>query len=76
MSNIINYKCKENDNNIQIVKSDGGYDELHFGTSLKSEGRVVIGMQDLKNALKEAGLEIKQIDTFKEELLAIKNKKF
>lgn len=51
------YQCTENDNRIRISRVSEQPDDLEImvGTCLESDGFVVIGLKDLKNALREAG---------------------
>jgi hypothetical protein len=56
------YTCKENDNRIEIYNSEDKFAcEIHFGTSLKSEGMIVIALADLKNAMYLAGYKIEKV---------------
>ena len=54
----IEYNCTGNYNSIKINYSNDEYANISFGTPLKSEGMVVIGIYELKNALNQAGLDI------------------
>lgn len=50
------YKCKENDNYIEVSIEDGRLDEFIFYDCLKSG--LVIGANDLRIALSEKGFDI------------------
>ena len=68
MKEKIKYKCKENDNRIRIygdIDGNSEIDEIHIGSSLKKEGFIVIGLKDLKAALREAGYDIVKKPSFR-----------
>ncbi len=52
-----NHKCKDNDNYIKVVHLDGELDELWFSTTKRNW--VVIGIDDIKAAIKKAKKKLK-----------------
>lgn len=53
------YDCKENDNHIIFEFADDRIDSLYIGDCLENSW-TIIGMKDLKKALKKMGYDVKR----------------
>lgn len=47
------HRCVDNDNSIRVCSLDGKIDEIHISDSRGKEW-IVVGYEDLKNAIKKA----------------------